>query len=275
MPPEFAFPAFACNTHCHVFGPVDRFPYARNRSYTPPEAPKERLFEMQSSLGISRAVIVQPTCHGTDNAVTLDAIAASNGACRGVAIVDETFDDARLEALHRAGIRGARFSFIKKLGDRPDLVLVRSVAERIRTFGWHLVFLIDADDLLDLHETLAMLPVPIVIDHMGRVPARDGINQPGFQALLRLLNLEQVWVKICGLERSSSSGAPFDDVIPFASALLRKAPERVLWGTDWPHPNVTSVPDDIDLIDAIPRFAPERELQEQLLATNPARLYGF
>jgi 2-pyrone-4,6-dicarboxylate lactonase len=273
--PVFTLPKLACNTHCHVFGPIDRFPYADPRPYTPPEAPKEMLAAAHTRLGIARAVVVQATCHGTDNAVTLDAIASSNGTYRGVAIVDDGFDTAQLEALHRGGIRGVRFSFIKKLGGAPDLATVRRVADRIRAFGWHMVLLVDAADVSELRDMLAALPVPFVIDHMGRVRASEGVKQTPFATLLDLLDLENAWVKICGLERTSSTGAPFDDAIPFASALIRKAPDRVLWGTDWPHPNIAHLPDDADLVDAIPRFAPDAASQERLLVTNPSRLYGF
>jgi 2-pyrone-4,6-dicarboxylate lactonase len=274
--PRFALPPDACDAHCHVFGPADTFPYAPDRSYTPPDAPKERLAALYRILGISRAVIVQASCHGTDNRAMLDAIAASDGRYRGVAIVDDRCSDTELAALHRGGVRGIRFNFVRHLGGVPDLRMLRRVTERIEALGWHLILHLDAADITAFSALFRALRVPFVIDHMGRVNAADGLRQPPFQALLELMKLETCWVKVCGAERISSAGPPFHDAVPFAQALIAAAPDRVLWGTDWPHPNIARhMPNDGDLVDLVPLMAPDAATRRKLLVDNPARLYGF
>lgn len=274
--PKFAMPAGACDAHCHVFGPAWTFPYAADRAYTPPDAPKETLAAMHRFLGIERAVIVQASCHGADNRATLDAIAASDGRLRGVAIVDETFDDRVFAALHGGGIRGVRFNFVQHLGGRPDPKLFQRTVARLKDLSWHLVLHLDAKDIAELTPTIRALPVPFVIDHMGRVKAGDGLEQPAFKALLELMKLATAWVKVCGSERVSNAGPPFTDAVPFAHALVKAAPERVLWGTDWPHPNIAKhMPNDGDLVDLVPLIAPDDTHRRKLLVENPARLYGF
>lgn len=274
--PKFAMPADACDAHCHVFGPTWIFPYAANRAYTPPDAPKETLAAMHRFLGIERAVIVQASCHGADNRATLDAIVAGDGRLRGVAIVDETFDDRVFAALHGDGIRGVRFNFVQHLGGRPDPKLFQRTVARLKDLGWHLVLHLDAKDIAELTPTIRALPVPFVIDHMGRVKAGDGLDQPAFKALLELMKLETAWVKVCGSERVSSAGPPFTDAVPFAQALIKAAPERVLWGTDWPHPNIAKhMPNDGDLVDLVPLIASDETHRRKLLVENPARLYDF
>jgi predicted TIM-barrel fold metal-dependent hydrolase len=269
-------PALACDAHCHVFGPAAKFPYAADRAYTPPDAPKERLAALHKILGIERAVVVQASCHGTDNRAMLDAIATSGGRYRGIAIVDETFTDRDYTALQEGGIRGVRFNFVKHLGGMPDMNVFHSVVERIQPFGWHLVVHLDAVDIPELSATFRKLSLPFVIDHMGRVKASAGLEQEPFRALLDLLKLENCWVKVCGSERVSSAGPPFVDAIPFAKALVSAAPSRVLWGTDWPHPNVgRHMPNDGDLVDLLPLIAPADELRQNLLVENPAALYDF
>lgn len=274
--PKFAMPAKACDAHCHVFGPAAQFPYAPKRSYTPPDAPKERLMALHRFLGIERAVIVQASCHGTDNRATLDAIAASEGRYRGIAIVDGSFTERDFRSLHEGGIRGARFNFVKHLGGMPDLDVFRSVIKRIEPLGWHLVLHLGAGDIVELSELIRALPLPFVIDHMGRVKAAAGLEQEPFKALLELMRLETCYVKVCGSERVSTAGAPFADAVPFARALVEAAPDRVLWGTDWPHPNIAKhMPNDGDLVDLVPLIAPTEEYRRKLLVENPARLYGF
>ncbi len=274
--PRFKMPPLACDAHCHVFGPAARFPYAPDRSYTPPDAPKERLAKLHKTLGIERAVIVQASCHSTDNRAMLEAIAASGGRYRGIAIVDETFTDRDYAALQEGGIRGVRFNFVKHLGGMPDMKVFRDVLERIEPLGWHLVVHLDAVDIAQLSRIFRRLSLPFIIDHMGRVKASGGLEQEPFRALLELMKLENCWVKVCGSERVSAEGPPFLDAIPFAQALVNAAPERVLWGTDWPHPNVGRfMPNDGDLVDLVPLIAPDKELREKLLVANPARLYGF
>jgi predicted TIM-barrel fold metal-dependent hydrolase len=274
--PRFKMPPHACDAHCHVFGPAAKFPYAADRAYTPPDAPRERLAALHKVLGIERAVIVQASCHGTDNRATLDAIAASSGRYRGVAIVDDSFTDRDYANLHEGGVRGVRFNFVKHLGGMPHMEVFHRVVERIRPLGWHLVVHLDAVDIAELAGIFRKLPLPFIIDHMGRVKAGAGVEQAPFRALVELMKLENCWVKVCGSERVSSAGPPFLDAVPFAQALVDAAPERVLWGTDWPHPNIARhMPNDGDLVDLVPRIAPSDELRQKLLVENPARLYDF
>jgi 2-pyrone-4,6-dicarboxylate lactonase len=274
--PRFAAPPGACDAHCHVFGPADRFPYAAQRSYTPPDAPFEALQALHRVLGLSRAVIVQATCHGTDNSATLDAIARSNGAYRGVAIVDGSFTEEDFQRLDRGGIRAARFSFARHIGSAPDFSLVERVAAMVAPLGWHIVLYLESEDILENAGLLKRLKLPLVIDHMGRVRTQGGTFQPAFLTLLDLVRGQDVWVKICGAERISSAGAPYLDAVPFARALIEAAPTRVLWGTDWPHPNIEGVmPNDGDLMNLLAESAPEPELRRRILVDNPARLYGF
>jgi len=275
--PNFKAPANACDAHCHVFGPAAKFPFADERTYTPPDSPFEAFQELQKTLGLSRAVIVQATCHGTDNSATLDAIARSNGRYRGVAIVDQTFTDEQFEALNEGGIRGVRFSFARHIGNAPDFSLVKRVVEKIAPLGWHLVLYMEAPDIIENAKILEELPVPVVIDHMGRVETKNGLEQEAFQLLLSLLkNQEDFWVKICGAERISSKGAPYHDAVPFAQSLIEAAPDRVLWGTDWPHPNIDGLmPNDGDLMNLLPLYAQDEDVLNRILVDNPARLYGF
>jgi 2-pyrone-4,6-dicarboxylate lactonase len=274
--PRFHPPARACDAHCHVFGPAARFPYAPDRSYTPPDAPKENLVALHRILGIERAVIVQASCHGSDNRATLDAIASSGGRYRGIAIVDGSVTDTDYAALHAGGIRGVRFNFVKHLGGRPEMRVFHRTLERIVPLGWHLVLHLDAADIVELAPLLRGLRLPFIIDHMGRVKADAGLDQAPFRALLELVKLDTCWVKVCGAERVSTAGAPFADAVPFARMLVEAAPDRVLWGTDWPHPNIAGrMPNDGDLVDLVPLIAPDAAAQRKLLVDNPARLYDF
>ena len=274
--PRFHPPARACDAHCHVFGPAARFPYAPDRSYTPPDAPKENLAALHRILGIERAVIVQASCHGSDNRATLDAIASSGGRYRGIAIVDESVTDRGYAALHAGGIRGVRFNFVKHLGGRPEMRVFHRVLERIVPLGWHLVLHLDAADIVELAPLLRGLRLPFIIDHMGRVKADAGLDQAPFRALLELVKLDTCWVKVCGAERVSTAGPPFADAVPFARMLVEAAPDRVLWGTDWPHPNIAGrMPNDGDLVDLVPLIAPDAAAQRKLLVDNPARLHDF
>jgi predicted TIM-barrel fold metal-dependent hydrolase len=272
--PRWRPPPGACDAHCHVFGPADRFPYAPDRAYTPPDAPFEGLQALHRILGIERAVIVHASCHGTDMAVTLDAIARSNGAYRGVAVVKGDITDGELEALHAGGIRGVRFNFVKHLGGTPDLEVFDRVVARVERLGWHVVLHLDAGDILEHSARIAALRIPFVIDHMGRVRAKDGLEQAPFRRLLELMKNPLAWVKICGAERVSSAGAPFRDAVPFVRALLAAAPDRVLWGTDWPHPNIAGdMPNDGDLVDLLAEITDDEGLRRKVLVDNPTRLY--
>lgn len=272
--PAFLLPRGACDTHVHIWGPFDRFPLNKGAPYTPPERTRDDLVALHERLGIDRAVIVQTTVYKADNRAMLDGIARSNGRWRGVALIDESFDDAAFRALHEGGVRGVRFGFVKHLGGVPDLALVRRTAARIAPMGWHLVLHLDAGNIPDFLDFFGEFSLPVVVDHMGRVPVRDGLDQTPFRLLLELLKRQNWWVKVSGAERISETGPPFADAVPFAQRLIAAAPDRVLWGTDWPHPNVRWEPDEADLVDLLPSFADAAALQ-QVLVDNPARLYGF
>jgi predicted TIM-barrel fold metal-dependent hydrolase len=231
------------------------------------------LFELHAALGIERAVIVQASCHGTDNGALLDAIASDPRRYRGIAVVDDGFSDADFRRLHEGGVRGVRFNFVRHLGGAPDAAVFRRVIDRIKGLGWHVVLHLDAPDIIPLGEMMRALPLPFVIDHMGRVDSVIGVEQAAFRALLDLARIETCWIKVSGAERISSP--PYHAAVPFARALLDASPERVLWGTDFPHPNLNHEADEAVLVDLIPSFAPSKEAQRRLLVDNPARLYGF
>ena len=273
--PSLRMPPGACDAHCHVFGPASRFPYAADRSYTPPDAPVEKLQKLHARLGISRAVIVHASCHGTDMDVTLQAIAASNGAYRGIACVDDGVTDQKLERLHEGGIRGIRFNFVKHLGGVPDLKVFRRLLARIKPLGWHVVLHFDADDILAQQDLLAGIDIPFMIDHMGRVKASDGLQQRPFQSLLALYrNNPLAWIKVSGPERVSAGKRPFRDAVPFARALIAVDPRRILWGTDWPHPNISKdMPNDGELVDLFAEICPDPLTRQQVLVENPTRMY--
>lgn len=273
--PAFRAPPGAVDAHCHVFGPAAKFPYAPERKYTPCDAPKEKLFALRDFLGLSRNVIVQGSCHGTDNRAMVDALRASQGNARGVAVVASDVGIAELRELHAAGVRGVRFNFVRRLVDVPPLEDLLRVAARIADLGWHIVVYFEAKDLAELTAFFLSLPTTVVVDHMGRPDVTKGVDDAGFQAFVRLLrDNEKVWTKVNGEERITVKGPPYDDVVPFSRLLVEKFPDRVLWGTDWPHPNMKShMPDDGVLTDSIPRFATTPALQAKLLVENPARLY--
>ena len=274
--PKFRPPPLACDAHCHIFGPAAKFPYAPDAPYWPPDAPFEGLQKLHAILGIERAVIVHASCHGADMRVTLDGIARSNGRYRGTAIIDESYTEKDFQRMHDGGIRGVRFNFVRHLGGRPDMAFFQRTVERVKAMGWHLILHLDANDLVEFDALFKRIPVPMVIDHMGRVKAADGLDQQPFKVLLEWMKNERFWVKVCGAERVSSMGPPFTDAVPFARKLIEAAPDRILWGTDWPHPNVGKhMPNDGDLMDLFAQMAPEPELQKKILVDNPARLYGF
>ncbi|MXN67279.1 amidohydrolase family protein [Stappia sp. GBMRC 2046] len=273
--PHFKPPAGAVDAHCHVFGPSSHFPFAPARKYTPVDAPAERLFALRDHLGLSRNVIVQATCHGTDNSAMLDAIARSGGLARGVAVVDAEAPEVELDLLHEGGVRGVRFNFLKRLvGDAPKDQYFR-IAERIAARGWHIVVYFESAELNELAPFIRSLPGIIVIDHMGRPEVAHGVEGAGFAAVLNLLEGdERFWIKVSCPERLSIAGPPYEDVVPFARTLVERFPDRVLWGTDWPHPNMRShMPNDGALVDLIPEIAVTEDLQRRLLVENPMRLY--
>ena len=279
--PAYILPAGACDAHCHVFGPGNVFPYSGKRTYTPPDAPAERLRELHKLLGIERVVLVQASVHGSDNSAMLAAIAHSPDTYRGVAMVAPSVTDEDLQALHRGGVRSVRFNFVQHLGGAPDLAVVQRMAERIKPLGWHLVLHLDSEDLVTYREFLLRLPVPFAIDHMGRAMVSNGLDQAPFELLLGLIKTnEKAWVKVTGAERisadlSAAKGGPYADAAPFARRLIEAAPDRVLWGTDWPHPNVREMPDDGKLVDLLPLFTSDETLLRKLLVDNPTRLYWY
>lgn len=271
--PTFKLPPGGTDAHCHVFGPGAVFPYAPNRRYTPEDAPKEMLRALHDYLGIDRAVIVQASCHGTDNAAMMDCLAWDPKRYRGVAIVDDSFDDADYDKLDAGGVRGVRFNFVKHLGGTPDMTVFDRVMDRVKGRGWHVVLHMDAPSIVPLAETMKKIPMPFVIDHMGRVPSADGIDQPPLRALLEMAKRDNCWIKVTGSERIAMP--PYAGAVPIARTIIEAAPERVLWGTDFPHPNATHEADEGELVDLVPQFATDAKTQKLLLVDNPARLYGF
>ena len=274
--PNFVPPPDAVDAHCHVFGPGDLFPYAPTRKYTPCDASKEQLFALRDYLGFTRNVIVQATCHGNDNRALVDALRSSGGMARGVASVGRDVSDAELHELHSAGVRGVRFNFVKRLVDFTPREVLLEIAQRIAPLGWHVVVYFEAQDLPELYDFFTALPTIVVVDHMGRPDVSKTVDGPEFGLFVKLLREHgNIWSKVSCPERLSLSGpAGYDDVVPFARHLVETFPERVLWGTDWPHPNMKShMPDDGTLVNIIPRIAPTAALQQALLVDNPLRLY--
>ncbi len=274
--PDYTPPPGAVDAHCHVFGPGDVFPYAPERKYTPVDAGKEQLFALRDFLGFERNVIVQATCHGADNSAMVDALLAAGDRARGVATVRPGVSRAGLADLHAAGVRGIRFNFVKRLVDpKPDdyyLGLAGLVAE----LGWHIVVYFEAPDLAERWQLFTSLPTVVVVDHMGRPDVSQPVDGPDFTRFTRFMREhENVWSKVSGAERLSVSGPPeYADVVPFARHIVETFPDRVIWGTDWPHPNMKShMPDDGNLVDIIPRIARTEDLQHRLLVDNPMRLY--
>lgn len=274
--PKFNVPPGAVDAHCHVFGPGDQFPYAPERKYTPCDASKDQLWALRDHLGFERNVIVQATCHGADNRVLVDAIRHSNGRARGVASVKRDISDDQLQALYDGGVRGIRFSFVKRLVDELPHETLSEVGERIQAFGMHLVIYVESQDLPELCDYFSSLPGIVVFDHMGRPDVSQDPNGEAFDRFIDLLNDNRnMWAKVSCPDRISIDGAPgYDDVVPFAKRVVETFPDRVLWGTDWPHPNMKShMADDGALVDYIPKIATTAELQRKLLVTNPISLY--
>ena len=274
--PDFVLPEGAVDAHCHVFGPSPEFPFAPERKYTPCNAGKDKLFALRDHLGFARNVIVQATCHGKDNAATMDACRAAGDLARGIASVRHDITVEELAEMDEAGIRGVRFNFVKRLVDATPREHFTEVAERIQQFGWSIVVYFEAADLEELVPFLESLPGIIVVDHMGRPDVAKGVDHPDFQRFVDLMaRNENIWSKVTCPERLSVQGPPaYDDVVPFARRIVELFPDRVLWGTDWPHPNMKShMPDDGNLVDFIPKIARTKEQQQKLLVDNPMRLY--
>lgn len=274
--PAFKVPPGAVDAHCHVFGPGDIFPYAPERKYTPCDGPKEKLWALRDHLGFSRNVIVQATCHGADNRALVDALENSNGLARGVATVRPDISSDELQALHHAGVRGVRFNFVKRLVDKLPFDTLETIAAKIAPLGWHVVIYFEAQELPELYEFFTSLPTTVVVDHMGRPDVSKPLDGEEFSLFLELLEKhENFWAKVSCPERLTQlQSFHYDDVVPFARKVVESFPDRVLWGTDWPHPNLKShTPDEGMLVDFIPRIALTDELQKKLLVDNPMRLY--
>lgn len=281
--PVFTLPAGAVDAHCHVFGPGEEFPYAPERKYTPCDASADQLFALRDRLGFARNVIVQATCHGADNAALVDALRRSDGRARGVATVRRDVTAAQLADLHEAGVRGVRFNFVKRLVDAAPTDALLEIVDKIAPLGWHVVIYFEAADLPERYDFFASISTTVVVDHMGRPDVTKDVDGPEFGLFLRLLREHpNVWSKVTCPERLSVTGPPaldgerdaYRDVVPFARRVVAEFSDRVLWGTDWPHPNLTDhMPDDGLLVDGIPRIAPTEDLQRKLLVDNPMRLY--
>ena len=281
--PNFKLPPGAVDAHCHVFGPGDVFPYATERKYTPCDASKEQLFALRDHLGFDKNVIVQATCHGSDNRALVDALKASNNKARGVATVNRNVTDAELQDMHAAGVRGTRFNFVKRLADFTPRDVLLEIANRIAPLGWHVVIYFEAVDLPELYDFFTALPTTVVVDHMGRPDVTKPVDGPEFELFVKMMREHtNIWSKVSCPERLSVNGPKalngeqhaYQDVVPFAKKLVETFPDRVLWGTDWPHPNLKDhMPDDGLLVDFIPQIATTPELQQKLLVDNPTRLY--
>ena len=274
--PRFVLPAGTVDAHCHVFGPGNAFPFAPERKYTPCDAGKDQLFKLRDHLGVSRNVIVQATCHGADNSAMVDALRSSSGRARGVATIRPDITDAQLRELHEAGVRGVRFNYVPRLVDpQPDEYYHR-IVEKISPLGWHIVIYFEASDLARRWSFFTSLQTIVVVDHMGRPDVSQPVDGEEFELFTRLVREhDNFWVKVTCPERLSLSGPPaYADVVPFARRVVEEFPDRVLWGTDWPHPNLKDhMPDDGTLVDYIPRIATTPDLQRRLLVDNPTRLY--
>jgi 2-pyrone-4,6-dicarboxylate lactonase len=275
--PDFALPVGAVDAHCHVFGPGADFPYAPERKYTPCDAGKDQLFALRDHLGFARNVVVQATCHGADNRAMVDALLHSNGKARGVATVRPDISEAELAAMHGAGVRGVRFNFVKRLVDPKPDEYYRGIIDKISALGWHIVVYFEAADLEERWDFFTSIPTTVVVDHMGRPDVTKRVDGPEFETFLSFMERDNIWTKVTCPERLSKMPPPeYADFVPFARHVVEHFPDRVLWGTDWPHPNLNMVghmPDDGALVDLIPAIAPTVELQRKLLVDNPMRLY--
>lgn len=273
----FKLPPNACDSHCHVFGPASLFPYSDIRKYTPQDAPKQDLFALHKQLGFERAVLVQASCHGTDNSAMLDMMQTAEGRYRGVAIIDEDFDFNQLQSFHDAGVRGIRFNFLPRLVDVKPKDYYLKVADKVAKLGWHIVVYFESENLINIENILHDIPAPLVIDHMGRPDVSQGLQSENFQRICELVKRRpDNWIKVSCVERLTKIGAPYSDVIPYAKYLVDNFSSQVLWGTDWPHPNMEqNVPNDVLLVNTIPLIASTTELQKKLLVDNPDKLYKF
>jgi predicted TIM-barrel fold metal-dependent hydrolase len=275
--PRIAMPGNACDAHAHICGPIETYAYSDRRVYTPPDALLPAYRHMLTTLGVQRMVLVQPSVYGTDNTVMLKAMAEIGDDARGVAVVDDDVSDAELERLNAAGVRGVRVNVVDVAEGKGqiDMEPLVALAKRIKRYDWHVEFLMHADEFPQLDRLFADFPVDIVLGHLGYMKTDKGLNDPGFQALLRHMNAGKAWVKLTGPYRISTQALPHADTVAFAHALLDANPDRVIWGTDWPHVMVKgAMPNDGDLADLLLEWVPEA-LRHRVLVDNPAKLYGF
>jgi 2-pyrone-4,6-dicarboxylate lactonase len=273
--PKFVVPAGAVDAHCHVFGPGDNFPFAPERKYTPCDASREQLFALRDFLGFQKNVVVQATCHGADNSALLDVLEHADDRARGVVTVKSDVTVQELERMHLLGVRGVRFNYVKRLVDPKPDDYYRGIIEKIKPLGWHVVLYFEPADLAEKWDFFTSLAVPIVVDHMGRPDVTKPLENPDFDLYLKFAREHDVCTKVSCPDRLTVSGSPlYSDVIPFAKTVVEQFPDRVLWGTDWPHPNMKKeMPDDGILVDYVPSIATTPELQQKLLVTNPNNLY--
>jgi 2-pyrone-4,6-dicarboxylate lactonase len=272
--PKLQLPAGAWDTHCHIFGPKAQFPFAPTSKIDPADAAKEQLFGLHAMLGIERCVIVQSAVHGTDNRVVEDALLAKGGAYLGIALLPITVADAELRRLDRLGFRGVRFNFMKHLQQAASVEEVIALSSRLADIGWHLQIHMESTFIESMTPILKRSAVPVVIDHIGRIDAGLGLEQAPFESLRRLIETDGFWVKVSGCDRITRTGPPYADALPFARQLVAEFPDRVLWGTDWPHPHHAGpIPDDGLLVDIIAEMAPSEALRRRLMVDNPRRLY--
>lgn len=275
--PKFKVPSGAWDTHFHILGPTDRYPYSPKRKYSPPQALLPDYLKLMSALGLERGIVVHPNTHGFDNAVDLNAMRESHGRFMGVVRLDKCVTEQTVEKMHSAGVRGVRFAFNPAHGGILDVETFRHVTSCISDFEWFVELHMAPTALVELKSWLKSIQAPIVIDHMGRVDVSRGLAQEPFRVLLDLVRGRNTWVKLSGADRISAAGYPYQDVVPFARELIAAAPDRMLWGTDWPHTGIFKedrMPDDGNLLNLLPDYAPDENIRNQILVDNPCRLLG-
>jgi 2-pyrone-4,6-dicarboxylate lactonase len=273
--PRFTLPPLACDSHFHVFGPHKVFPFAEGRPFTPHDAPKEALLRLHAFLGFERGVFVQSTCHGQDHAALVDLLQSTQGRYRGVALLTPDTPPDEVQRLDAAGVCGVRFHFMSHLGAQPPLDDLRTIVRLVAPHDWHIAIHTSGRELVTHWDFIAGITGRVVIDHIGRVDVSEGADGEGFTALRRLLDRGNVWVKLSGTDRVSREAPPFRDAVALARILAEQAPERVVWGSDWPHPNVRLMPNDGELVNQIPEIAVKETTRRRMLVDNPAELFGF
>lgn len=271
---DFDVPALACDTHAHVVSPdFDKYPLISNRTYTPVAASEEKYLRMLSQLGMQRGVLVQISTYGTDNRYMLETLARHPNQLRGIAVVDKSISSAELQEMHDQGVRGVRINTLFKGGIGYDQV--EAIADLIGPFGWHLQFLMSVQDLPVLMPIFSRLPVPGVVDHIGYVQTSSPIDGPEFQSLCQLVRESGWWVKLSGAYRMGASLDQLEKTTPFARQLFQLAPERMVWGSDWPHVHVNPMPDTGMLLNLLKLWIPNEQDLYRVLVENPACLYDF